>query len=375
MTYDGSTVVMPRLSDSMEEGTIVRWLRSAGDVVRSGEPLVELETDKATVTYEAEADGVLEIIVDTGATVPIGTPIASIGESLRRESRRQASPLARRLAREAGVDLRLVTATGPRGRVVRADVERSLASTTARGPDGGRVAVSTTDGKGAPTVLELSRLQTTVARRMAESTATVPQFGLEVDVDMQGCAALRSQLKGLEGGVPLPTYNDFVVRASALALREHPRVNGAYQDGRFELYPDINVGVAVAAQDALLVPVLRAADRASLFEIALKTRQLVAAVRDGSIVPADLSGATFTISNLGAMGIDRFSAVLDPPQAAILSVGAISDRAWVCDGEVEVRSIMTIRMTCDHRILYGADGAAFLTSVRTRLQSPLSLLV
>jgi pyruvate dehydrogenase E2 component (dihydrolipoamide acetyltransferase) len=227
--------------------------------------------------------------------------------------------------------------------------------------------------KGGVQVQQLSRLQRTVAQRMSQSRAVVPDFTVEVEVDMGASLALRAQLK--EHADPAPSINDMIIKACALSLRDHPRVNGAYRDGEFELYERVNVGVAVAAEDALVVPVVPDADTKSLSEIARTTRELAAKVRDGKITPPELSGGTFTVSNLGMFGISRFTAVINPPQASILAVGAIEERVRPRDGKVEIAQCMTATLASDHRILYGADAARFLTDVRDRLEAPLSLVV
>ena len=228
--------------------------------------------------------------------------------------------------------------------------------------------------KGEPTVHELSRIQRTVARRMAESRATVPDFELSCQVDMSGVVGLRDRLREVTD--PLPSYNDFVVKAVALALRQFPRVNGAYRDGRVETYSRINVGVAVAADEALVVPTIFEADRLSLGEISRNSRELATRVRDGSIAPADLAGGTFTVSNLGMYGVDSFSAVINPPQAAILAVGSLKPRALVdSDGNVVARPTIVLTLACDHRVLYGADGARFLARIRELLEGPDALIL
>jgi len=431
-----SDVVMPRLSDSMEEGTVLKWLVEVGGEVKRGQPLVEIETDKANMTHEADTDGVLlEVLANEGDTLAIGEPIARVGEKgeeaespqstddSRQEEpeeedepqassedeqaedeaesepeqpapaakgdgeRVKASPVARRMAGEMGVDLAAVEGTGPGGRVVKADVEKAAKDGTAEAPSeeapeekpaaeeekpAAAPAKGEAGAKGDPEVVELTRLQRTVSRRMAESKATAPDFTIELDVDMTMCIELRTRLK--ESTEHAPSFNDMVVKAAALALRDHPKVNGAYRDGTFELYPRVNVGVAVAAQDALVVPVVRDADEKSLGEIARRARALIDKVHEGTITPPELSGATFTVSNLGMYGIERFTAIINPPQAAILSVGALMKKAVVDDrGRVVARDMMALRLACDHRIVYGADGAEFLAAVRKLLEEPLSL--
>jgi pyruvate dehydrogenase E2 component (dihydrolipoamide acetyltransferase) len=415
-----SEVVMPRLSDSMEEGTILAWLKQVGDEVAVGDELVEIETDKANMAYESDTAGTLEeILAQEGETLPIGTPIARIngdgasgqdegarpagpvsdtGLSLPGESaasspptgdseaadgeRVKASPLARRLAKEKGLDLASLHGSGPGGRVVKSDVEGAAASTgpaPSTQPEGagpvvpaGRPSIET--AKGQTQVQELNKLQQTIARRMAESKATAPHFYLTIEIDMGKAVEARAALKGTarEGDV-VPSFNDMVVKACAIALREFPKANGAYRDGRFELYSRVNVGVAVAAEEALVVPTIFDADRKGLRQIAAEARAVAAKVRDGSITPPELSGGTFTVSNLGMYGIDSFEAVINMGQAAILSVGAIREAPAVRDGQLVPARLMKATIACDHRILYGAEGAEFLARVKDLLEEPISL--
>lgn len=426
---------MPRLSDTMEEGTILRWLKANGEEVARGEELVEIETDKATMTYESDQAGVLEIVAEAGRTLEVGAPIARVGATAptaggttsaegatpadidegpasggpamgqpepigaavsdaasaggpagpspaaarptSRGERVKASPLARRMADESGVDLHTLAGSGPGGRIVKADV---LAGETAVA---GIESVAT--AKGATTTVELSRTQQTIARRMAESKATIPEFTLQIDVDMEECVQLRAQLKQLsrherDPGAPgatealkAPTYNDMVVKACALALREHPTANGSYRDGRLQLHSRVNVGVAVAAENALVVPTVFDADAKALGEIARETHTLAERVRSAEITPPELGGGTFTVSNLGMYGVRSFTAIINPPQAGILSVGALAPRAVVHGGELAARHTMTLTLACDHRILYGAEAAQFLARVRELLESPAAL--
>ena len=426
-----SDVVMPRLSDSMEEGTILKWLVEEGGEVKRGQPLVEVETDKANMTYESDTNGVLiEVIAKEGDTLPVGELIGRIGEpgeasGERRQAsgdgqeeqeapkedepeaekeeppsggnggapererepvkapsggegdgeRIKASPVARRMARELGVELASIEGTGPGGRIVKADIEKAGDGDGKAAPEreaAPAAARSEAGAKGEAEVVELTRLQQTVSRRMAESKATAPDFALTVDVDMTLCVELRRRLK--EVADPAPSFNDMVVKACANALRKYPRVNGAYRDGKFELYSRVNVGIAVAAQDALVVPTVFDADKRSLGAIAAEARQLAEKVRDGKITPPEVSGGTFTVSNLGMYGIDRFTAVINPPQAAILTVGALKKRPVVDEnGRVVARDTVALTLVSDHRILYGAEGAEFLAHVRELLEKPLSL--
>jgi pyruvate dehydrogenase E2 component (dihydrolipoamide acetyltransferase) len=400
-------VVMPRLSDSMEEGTLIRWLKADGDQVRRGEEIVEIETDKATMAYEADADGILSIAVPEGEVVAVGVPIATIGDArasagLSADGNRgsgdaavavaatapavartpsngsgdanglNASPVARRTAARLGVDLASLSGTGPHGRILKADVvTASVTASPAVAPAPGPPAPAPTpvEPDAGRTTHALTRTQSVIARRMAEARATVPDFSLEVDVDMTAAIELRSRLKAITS--PAPSLNDIVVKACAVVLRRHPRANGSYRDGRFELHDSVNVGFAVAAPDSLVVPVIRDADAKSLGAVAAETRRLVERVRSGAVTPPELSGGTFTVSNLGMFGIDRFEGIINVPQAAILCVGAVADRPVARDGEVVVAPMMTVTLACDHRILYGADAAAFLRDVRAALEEPL----
>ncbi len=327
---------------------------------------------------------------DPGASSP--SPVSS-----EPATRVKASPIAKRIASEKGIDLHALSGSGPGGRIVKADVERAADAGPGAGvgPGGGPVGVSGIASPDAPTpgpspaggpasgvetakgsteVVELSKLQQTVARRMSESKATAPHFYLQAEIDMTAAVAARKRLKQMasEGDV-VPTFNDMVVKACAIALREMPRANGAYRDGHIELYSRVNVGVAVAAQDALVVPTVFDADLKGLRRISADTKALAARVREGSITPPELSGGTFTVSNLGMFGVSNFSAVINTPQAGILAVGELKAKPAVVDGEIVARDLMGVTLACDHRILYGADGAVFLKRIRELLEEPIGL--
>jgi pyruvate dehydrogenase E2 component (dihydrolipoamide acetyltransferase) len=286
--------------------------------------------------------------------------------------RPKASPLARRIAKEKGLDLSEMHGSGPGGRIIKVDVEGASSAPPAPPPTAASEVPET--AKGQVSYEELSKTQQVISRRMSESKATAPHFYLRASVDMSRAVEGRALVKaGAADGDVVPSFNDMVVKACALALREHPRANAAYRDGRFELYSRVNVGVAVAAEDALVVPTVFDADRKGLRQIASESRALAGKVREGQITPPELSGATFTVSNLGMYGIDGFSAVINPPQAAILAVGAIVERPVVRDGEIATAHLMQVDLACDHRILYGAPAAEFLARVRALLEEPLSL--
>lgn len=407
-------IVMPRLTDSMEEGTIIAWLKQDGDEVAIGEDLVEIETDKASMTYEADAAGTLRILVQADETLPIGETIATVGEdgappapsptgkqgsegsdgdsgdtpdenvpapaeesdtrhketpsttSRTGGERIKASPLARRMAADRGVDLAGLHGSGPGGRIIRNDVEAAGAAPSAAAP------AAVAGGKGEVETIALNRTQQTIARRMSESKATVPHFVLRTEVDMRRAVAVREAFKSESGAedLPVPSFNDFVVKACARALGLHPRANGAYEDGSFRLYSRVNIGIAVAAQDALIVPVVGDADAMSLREIAAESRRLAGRVRSGEVTPPELSGGTFTVSNLGMFGVTGFDAVINPGQAGILAVGELRDQPIVEAGELVPGKVMELSLSCDHRILYGADGALFLATVRAGLEEP-----
>ncbi len=435
-------VLMPRLSDSMEQGTILTWLVQDGGEVAEGQELAEIETDKATMTYEAEAAGTLAVVVAEGTTVAVGEVIARVGASkgagaeaagepraadpqaapaetgpaaeaipaadvagptaangsaghqttalLAFDAQVPATPMARRIAERHGVALGELAGSGPRGRIVRADVLRAAGIEEAapapgkvrppqESPPGARPA-GTPQPTPAPldgdTRVEPTRLQALIARRMAESKATIPHFQVQTEVEMSSALAFREELKVLAASreIAPPSLNDLIVKASALALRRFPRANGSYVDGSFMLHAAVNVGIAVAGDDALVVPVLHAADALSLGEIAVRTRDLAAAVREGTVTPPQLSGGTFTVSNLGMYGMTAITPVVNPPQAAILGVGAIRDvLARGADGAIVDRRLLTLTLSCDHRILYGADAARFLAAIRELLERPAGL--
>lgn len=379
-------LTMPKLSDSMADAVIVRWLKAPGDAFARGEGLIEVETDKATVVYEAESDGTLDsILAPEGATVAFGQPIATLanggggpsGDDRRPAGqpasgdgwageRPNATPVARRTAVELGVALHDIAGTGPGGRITREDVQKAAADS------GVGTQEPAPGGRGNPRTFELTATQATIARRMVESATTIPSFSVTADIDMSLITTLRRGAR--EERDEAPSVNDFVVKAVAGALQAFPRFNASYVDDRVECWSRVNVGIAVATNDALLVPVVFDVDRKTLAEVAADTRRLAEAARRRALRPDDLRDGTFTVSNLGMFGIRSFTAIIDPPQVAILAVGSVR-RSPVEDahGLVAFRDLMTVTLTCDHRVVYGADGARFLSRLRELLERPLAL--
>ena len=406
---------LPRLGQGMESGVIVRWLKAEGDTIARGDPLYELDTDKVTQEVEAEQDGVLTKIVVAEGEVEVGATVAMIegdgaespgGDSAKPEAQPsaettapaaeagaqveepavaaalplpepglrapegraktvKASPLARRIARERGVDLGSVRGTGPDGRVLAEDVEK--AGTAAGAPAAPRpVATPPAEVE----VVQLTQIRKTIARRLTEAW-TAPVFQLGAAADMTETLALREKLvERLAEGDVKPTVNDVLVKLAAIALTRHTPVNATFAGEEIHRHAAAHVGIAVAAPQGLVVPVIRDADRRTIQEIARARADLVGRARNNKLTLPDLEGGTFTISNLGMFGVEQFVAVLNPPQVAILAVGAVKDEAVVQDGEVVVAPILRLTLTCDHRAIDGADGAAFLQTLVALVEQP-----
>jgi pyruvate dehydrogenase E2 component (dihydrolipoamide acetyltransferase) len=382
-----SVLRMPRLSDSMSEATIVAWLKQPGQAFRRGEPLVEVETDKATVVYEAASGGVLgKILVPEGGSATLGEPIAWLGgvdadetapaaaepvadapvpqpSSRGATTRARATPVARRTAVQLGISLFGLDGTGPGGRIRKLDVIRARPLA---------VSPEALDLKGPTTVVALSATGETIARRMAQSRSEIPSFDVVIQADMSTIVQLRRGASELVE--TLPSVNDFVVKAVALALREFPAFNASFVDGRSERHGRVNVGIAVATEGGLLVPAVLDADQKGLAEIAAEARDLVARANGRRLSPAELSASTFTVSNLGMFGVSSFTAVINPPQVAILAVGSVRRTpVETAEGGVEFRDVAELTLTADHRAVYGADAARFLGRLRQLLEHPLAL--
>ena len=406
-------VTLPRLGQGMESGTIVRWLKSEGDKVEKGEPLYELDTEKVTQEVEADAGGVLlKILASEGDEIEVGKPIAVIGEEgeevpkgeaeeptevaeeepqeegepapAREEEREQgeeaapegpsepeqrvdggrlkASPLARRIAKERGIDLSRLRGTGPEGRIVAEDVERA--------PAVGAATAAPAAAPGEVEVVKLSSMRRTIARRMSEAWQA-PHFQITMTADMRAAMRVREALVArTEEGDVRPTFSDVLTKICAAALMQHRAVNAHFAGDEVHIFPTANIGIAVAIPQGLVVPVIPSSERRTIAELARARADIVERARSGKLQAADLENGTFTISNLGMYGVDRFVAVLNPPQAAILAVGAIQERAVVDEGQVVPRPIMEMTLSCDHRSIDGATASEFLGTVKAMLEEP-----
>ena len=419
-----TNVYMEALSPTMEEGRVVKWHKRDGDPVKTGETLAEVETDKAVMDLVARADGVLrQVAAAEGQTVAVGSVVAVIaapGEAVgvatpsapspaaassgsgKRDAgggmrevagvavapadaaRVKASPLAKRMAREAGVDLQLVTGSGPGGRVVKRDLEGAAP----------RVSVPAT----APAVVEshpasriphpapsgapyedvpLTQIRKTIAKRLAASLGPIPHFFLTAEVDMERASEAREALNkqlGDQGGGKV-SFNDIIIKATAHALTKHPACNAWFQEDHIRYWHEVHIGMAVAVEDGLITPVIRNAERKSLADIGREAKELAERARNRRLQPSEYTGSTFSVSNLGMFDIDQFTAVINPPEAGIIAVGSIVQKPVVVDGQLTPRRRMRITMSCDHRVIDGATGAAFLRTLKQMLENPLAMLL
>ena len=435
-------VHMEALSPTMEEGQIVRWLKSEGDVVANGDILAEIETDKATMELVARGDGILRrILLQAGSAAPIGevigviasadedisaivgaggsgdsepaaapaepsapvaqapqAPPAEVSQAQEAGGRVKASPLARKLAEEAGLDLSIVAGSGPGGRVVKRDVEeaRSAGGAPASGAAQGSVQAT---APGAPAAgrapaapapqpwsdagategfdaLNVSQMRKTIARRLTESLSPVPHFFLTVEIDMARVQSARASVNELlAGSGDKVSVNDFVLKATAAALAKHPECNSAWHDDHIRRFHHVHIGVAVAVDDGLITPVVKHADRKGIVQISREVREMAGRAREKRLSPDEYTGSTFSVSNLGMFGIREFTAIINPPEAGILAVGAVEEIPAVVEGRVEVRPRMRITMSCDHRVIDGAQGSRFLQTLKGMLEEPAAMLL
>lgn len=409
-------VTMPRLSDTMTEGTVASWLKKVGDTVKEGDILAEIETDKATMEFEsfyagtllhigvqvgqsAPVDSILAIIgekgtdvsaiinggvapkKDTIATTTVSTPqpvevAPSQQESVNTDRRIFASPLAKKIAQDRGIDLTLVKGTGENGRIVKQDVENYKSSHTAVSQN---IAAESVAQKPATPVaaegtqeVKNSQMRKVIAKRLAESKFTAPHFYLNIEVDMDQAIVSRTAINAIpETKV---SFNDMVIKAVAMALRKHPKVNSQWNNDTTLIHSHINIGVAVAVEDGLVVPVVKHADRLSLTQIGAAVKDLASRSRNKKIQPTEMEGSTFTISNLGMYGIESFTSIINQPNSAILSVGAIVEKPVVKNGQIVVGNTMKLSLACDHRTVDGATGAEFLQTLKQYIENPVTML-
>src|SRR5215208_2501647 len=432
-------VIMPKLSPTMEEGQISRWLKKEGDKVSMGEPLAEIDTDKATMEMQALGNGVLrKILINEGQAAPLGQLIAVIGEpdediasvlseapakkEPEQEQKKQeqekpapappapapqakaaaagagtvdngrqpqaatsdsarliVSPRAARMAAEAGLDVRSLQGSGPGGRIIKKDIEAALtqpkAAPAAQGyPRAVETVRSQQAGASAYRDEPASEIRKIIARRLVTSLGPVPHFFLTTDIEMDRAAEMRRGINALDPDLKI-SINDIIIKVAAAALIQHPEVNASFQEKFVRYYEHADIGVAVAIEDGLITPVVRAADQKSLSQIAAEVKELAGRARSRKLMPEEYTGATFSISNLGMLGIDEFTAVINPPEAAILAVGAMTAKPVVRDNEIVIRQIMRVTMSCDHRVIDGATGAKFLQTFKKILENPLYLVV
>jgi len=430
-----SKVIMPKLSPTMEEGQIARWLKKEGDKVSMGEPLAEIDTDKATMEMQALSNGVLrKILIGEGESAPLGQLIGIIGEpdedisALLSEAPAKApattaqpapaesepaqpaerppaetpaekpaaatagngaggrlivSPLAARMAAEAGIDLRSLQGSGPGGRIIKKDIESAMSQQQPSPAAVGRPTLRVVEGRqqqpvvaGASTYHDepASEIRRTIARRLVTSLGPVPHFFLTSEIEMDRAAEMRKGINALDPDLKI-SINDIIIKVTAAALMQHPQVNASFQDKVVRYYDHADIGVAVAIEDGLITPVIRSADQKSLSQITAEIRELADRAKSRKLKPEEYTGATFSVSNLGMFGVNEFTAIINPPEGGILAIGAMTPQPVVREGEVVVRQMMRVTMSCDHRLIDGATGAKFLQTFKKILENPLYLVV
>ena len=405
-------VMMEALSPTMEEGRLVEWKKAEGDSVAAGDVIAEIETDKAVMDLVARADGVLlKQLFPAGATVPVASVIGFIGEPGEAvesgveappkptaaapvshaapapagdaptgpspalppagSGRVKASPVARRMARERGIDLTRIMGSGPEGRIIKRDVERPVAT-------GAILTPGVAGGMGAPGAafedVPLSQIRKTIASRLAQSIGPIPTFYLTTEVDMERAADARTALKTEFGDEGRVSFNDIILKAVATALIQHPACNAWWQNDHIRYWSEVHLGMAVAIPDGLITPVIRHANRKSLREISAEARELAKRARDRRLTPEEYTGSTFSVSNLGMLDINEFTAIINPPEAGIIAIGRIAETPVAHEGQVAIRRRMRLTMSCDHRVIDGATGAEFLRTLKRMLENPLALV-
>lgn len=420
---------MPLLSDTMEEGVVAAWHKAVGDTVSIGDLMAEIETDKATMDFESPHDGVLlHIGVEEGNAIPVGALLAVVGEqgedvsslingaassqaassessaaveeapaapqatpaeapasstsSADEAGRIKASPLARAMAKEAGIDLNSVQGTGENGRIVKRDIEALATGAQTAAPSAApqaapqvsmAPAAMPSDATGTYSEEKVSQMRKTIARRLAESKFSAPHFYVTMEIDMDNAIKMRKQLN--EFAPSKVSFNDMVIKAVAASLRKHPKLNASWLGDSIRYHDQINIGVAVAVDDGLLVPVVRNADTKGMSTISAEVREYAEKARDKKLQPHEWEGNTFTVSNLGMFGVEEFTAIMNPPDACILAIGGIKQTPVVKNGEIVPGNVMKVTLSCDHRVVDGAMGAAFLQTFKAMLEDPMRILL
>jgi pyruvate dehydrogenase E2 component (dihydrolipoamide acetyltransferase) len=424
-------IIMPKMGDAMTEGKVVRWYKKAGDAVKKGEPVLEIETDKVNLDLEAEQDGTLgDVAAEAGKMVEVGGVLATIlgagekaapkkeavapveeaparraidkkdsvkhstgeyGEAIDMKAprvdrtssastaapasgdngRRRSSPLARKMARDLGVSIEQVQGSGPGGRIVANDIKNFKPSASA--PQKAKAPSLPPAQQLETKEIPLTAMRRTIAKRLAESTGPIPHFYLTAEYDVTNLLSLREQVNEIAG--IKTSVNDFIVRAAALALRHHPNVNASWGDEAITQHGEIHIGIAVSTTEGLITPVVRNADQKSVTDISSEVRTLADKAKNRKLTPNEYQGSTFTISNLGAWGIEQFTAIINPPNVAILAIGAASAQPVVIDRQVVIRDRMKVTMSCDHRVVDGALGAEYLRTLRSYIEQPVRLVL
>ena len=405
-----TNVVMPQMGYDMREGTVVRWYKQEGETVDRGEVIADIETDKATVEFEAYTGGVLgRIVAEAGVAVPVGELIAIITEpgesvpeaaapapspaaapapvaaepepaaapSAASDGGVRASPIARRLARERGIDLALVAGSGPNGRITERDVENYQAAAPAAAPEPAPAPAATPEPVAAPSDsrIELSRMRQTIARVTSDSKSTAPHFYVTAEVDMGNAMSLRRDVNDASDPENRVSVNDLMVKACALALAKHPKFNSFYRVDHLEVHGAMNIGIAIALESGLILPGVSNCESKSLLQIASATKDLIARANSGTLRNEEYSSTTFSISNMGMFDVESFTAIIYPPHAAILAVGSVKQQPVVRDGELTVGTMMKATLSTDHRVADGAEAAQFLMEIKRVLENPVSLLL
>ena len=389
---------MPKMSDTMEEGVISSWLKKIGDQVKSGDILAEVETDKATMELESYDDGILlHIGVKSGESVPVNDVIAIIGEKgenikeilkeeetkeeetikipkiddMSKDKRLKASPLAKKIAEEKGINLTNIKGSGDGGRIIKKDIEENIEIISSQNST--NIILPKTIGEESFDEVPISQMRKTISKKLSESKFSSPHFYITMEINMDNCIEGRKKIN--ETSEVKISFNDIIIKATAAALRKHPMINSSYLEDKIKINHHIHIGVAIAVKDGLLVPIIKFADNKSLSHISLEVKDLANRAKNKNLQPSDWEGNTFTISNLGMFGIDEFTAIINPNDSCILAVGGIKNTPIIKNGEIMPGNLMKVTLSCDHRIVDGAMGSAFLQTLKELIEDPIKILV